>query len=287
VTTEVDDRLLQLYFGEANQAAARIYVDYCGDLPSDTSVVGVVRGPFCHYARTLAATVKLSASSMTRAAALLPDPCFWTPEAPYYYDVAIQIRRGGETIASADRKLGLRRLAARGADLLLDGRRCVIRGCRGSEAEMHHLAEYHQESLAIQVESPSEAFCDRASTVGVLILAQIAEGAADTAAEVRRLSAWPAVGIVLVPQESRAETIHGPNLLFGAKQPPRGLDRHARARWVRLCWDPAESLPANLDTPLIAVRTSQTPLCAADARRQCDLLQRKLAPLGQFAGYLV
>ena len=44
---------------------------------------------------------------------------------------------------------------------------------------------------------------------------------------------------------------------------------------------------AAVPKPVVAARYLDSPLTLAEARAACDALQRDLAPLGQFAGYVV
>ena len=55
---------------------------------------GHVTGPFCDRAQTLPATLPLRAiehGDQLLAEAVVPDPCFWTPELPFQYRVQIEI----------------------------------------------------------------------------------------------------------------------------------------------------------------------------------------------------
>ena len=53
--------------------------------------------------------------------------------------------------------------------------------------------------------------------------------------------------------------------------------------------DPGEfaQIAQRLTLPVIAQRRIHDPLPLAEARAACDALQRDLAPVGQFAGYIV
>ena len=60
---------------------------------------------------------------------ILPEPRLWTPETPHRYTVRATLRRaGGETVDVVEERFGLRTIAARGGQVLLNGRPLHIRG---------------------------------------------------------------------------------------------------------------------------------------------------------------
>jgi hypothetical protein len=133
----------------------------------------------------------------------------------------------------------------------------------------------------------------------------IAEVKGDLAAELTRLSRWAAVGIAVVAQGtdvSDAVRAAAPNLLFAQ----RAADFKSARPWAQLILADAASDPSpsgrgqgegapdqlamlakNSPLPILAQRRLPEPQSLNAARAACDRLQADLAPLGDFAGYLV
>src|SRR5438094_7468200 len=106
----------EIFYGATNPAATHVYVRWRPDPPGSAlglKLAGVVRGPFSQLARTLPATVPLAdqgPGESLLARAVLPDPCYWTPGAPYLYTVEVEVRDGRRAVAQAKQMLGVRPL---------------------------------------------------------------------------------------------------------------------------------------------------------------------------------
>src|SRR3954471_17984228 len=90
---------LELFFGDANPAETRVYARCAtGSLKAGQQrpqITGILTGPFCEYAQTLAATIPFvdaGPGKSSLAQAIVPDPCFWTPELPYLYRAHLELR---------------------------------------------------------------------------------------------------------------------------------------------------------------------------------------------------
>ena len=91
---------LAIFYGDLTVAQAYVYAR----LPrpaedSGLSLVGQVRGPRCLQAETLPVTsplVDLGPGSTLLARAVIPDPCFWSPDLPAIYDVTLNLLRDQE-----------------------------------------------------------------------------------------------------------------------------------------------------------------------------------------------
>ena len=111
------EKLLRIFHGEATPAAARLYAEYPADDPSGLELTGTVEGPFCQYAHTLTAVGRfrpLPPDRTVMAEAVVPDPCFWTPQMPFTYSVNLELRHGEEERHSLQQAVGIRRWEARG-----------------------------------------------------------------------------------------------------------------------------------------------------------------------------
>jgi hypothetical protein len=325
------DTGLQLFFGPATETEARVYAHWDdaanagaaeGTLPkvptapATVRLSGMLRGPECRYAHTLPVNFPLNEMPPTAAAttpgrlaeAWIPDPCFWTPAMPFLY--RYELRR--DELSSTRQTtgiVGIRRLGASGANLLLDRKRWVLRAARTRELNENSLAGWHDSSLAAVVESPDDALCEAASRLGVLLVADLSAPGIDLAAELVRLRRWPAVGVAIVADEKAASPLSSErlrrlarNLLFAQRA---SADRPIMpASWAQMLFCDFSAggavvaslsndgaLAANLTActlPVVAVRSAESSMDPMDARANCDRLQGELAAAGiDLAGYVV
>src|SRR5690606_21870743 len=111
--------------GQASPAETRVYARLVGEHPRDVQLSGTLSGPYCEYAHTLPATVRftdLGPGPMPLAEAIVPDPCFWTPELPYLYQASVEVRREGNEIARLEQTFGFRPLGPRGRRFYYEGK---------------------------------------------------------------------------------------------------------------------------------------------------------------------
>ncbi len=267
------DQQLELFFGGVTPNRAMVYARL-RDFPAAQGMTlsGLIRGPHCLYSTTLPATIRLGDAGPGEtllAKAMVPDPCYWSPELPFLYDVHIELKRDGEVLASIDRVFGLRNFGARGKFLYLNGKRWTVRGATMPAAP--DLSEWHDAPLAMYCPTPpTDALCHEASRVGVLLVVQTPHNA-DAATELRRLARHAAVALLVhAPEHSDpAWQAAAPNIALAAL-----LDANA-----------AQNGPA-LDQPSIACRPAEGVSLEA-LRAASDQLQADLAPRGDFAGYIV
>jgi hypothetical protein len=106
---------LEVFFGRATPAEARVYARIpAAGLPAGTRLTGSVRGPHSAHSKTLPAAFPLvdrGPGSTRVAEAVVPDPCFWAPDAPFLYEVRVSLEVGGQDWAQAEQILGIRPFA--------------------------------------------------------------------------------------------------------------------------------------------------------------------------------
>ncbi|MEX2114650.1 MAG: hypothetical protein WD845_15765 [Pirellulales bacterium] len=289
------DQQLEVFFGRTSDAVAYVYARLPG-VAADGSwqLRGQLTGPLCRYAETLPAHLPLvdrGAGPSLLAAATVPEPCYWTPEMPHLYDVEVELLRGNKAVANARRVFGFRNLGAAGGKLLYDGKRWVLRAVMAEEVPPAALIDWRDASAAMVVSSLTDALCEEASRVGVLLVAEIAT--ADVG-EVRRLSRWPAVGIALLPRDEQLVAnacALGHNLLLAERfsvAEPISLSNGISVALVEV--DSTNGLAsriASCQVALIAVRAGGPFAGVAQGRGACDALQRDLAGRGDWSGYIV
>lgn len=291
---------LDVFYGDLTANRAYVYARLPCPADSGFSLVGQVRGPRCALAQTLPTTsplVDLGPGPTLLARAAIPDPCFWSADLPAIYDVTVNVLRGTEIIATERREIGLRNLGVRGRYFAVDAKRWVLRGIHAASAASDEPGEWHAAlgMLLLPAGHPQrDAWLAEASRGGAMAAVVADARGVEMASLLRQLARFPAVCLVAVrgglPEDFRL-TDHAPNLLL-AQVFGRG-DPLAIAPWAQLAWVRADdplllSRVAGLaEVPIVADRPLAAPLPVDAARAACDLLQRDLAPSGQFAGYVV
>lgn len=288
---------LDVFYGDLTVNRAYVYARL--PRPADDaglSLVGQVRGPRCLHAETLPLTsplVDLGPGPTLLAQALLPEPCFWTPDLPAIYDVTVNLLRGTEIVASTRREIGLRPLGIRGRHLSYGGKRWVLRGV-STHSTTERLPRTWHEALAAYVTdgSDSDALVE-SSQWGALSVVHIDASGDAALVRLSELAKFPSVAIAVIlgtlPAGFKKSHV-APNLLlaqFLGSDNPFELDPWADL--LIIAADNPDHLPAAaaVDKPVIAARYLEQPIELLAARAACDNLQRDLAPLGQFAGYVV
>ena len=288
---------VEVFYGELSGHRADVYARLPRfDSASEWSLAGTVRGPRCLHAQTLPAMarlVDLGAGPTHLARATVTEPVFWSPELPAIYDVTVKLQRAGETVATVQRELGLRSLGPRGRSLTLDGKRYVIRGISTKSAKEPLARAWHEATAVLFTEDLQAERLAEASQWGALVAVEVGEGA-DLLERLRMLARLPAVGMVAVEGELPADFQKlevAPNLLMAQVVADRWSGE--AAVWADVVvvdihdLEPMGRLASRLDKPIIARRRLPEALTIDEARSACDRLQRELAAIGQFAGYVV
>src|SRR5205085_2045295 len=133
---------------------------------------------------------------------------------------------------------------------------------------------------------------DEASQWGALGVATIAEEGASAVDRLRQLSRYPAAAIAIVeklPDDFKKSAV-APNVLLAERMTRQRTTLSNWADMVVLSTDDPDFLrtaAAAIQRPILVTRPLGQPLELPLGRLQCDVLQRDLAPIGQFAGYIV
>ncbi len=284
---------LQLFFGDANQAEARIYARLTLDDPRDCTLSGQITGPECEHAKTLPASFRLvdrGPGASLLAESIVPDPCFWSPELPFLYRADVELRRAGELIARCSRVVGLRPLGVRGKRLYWEGKNWVLRGVTRELIVDTPLGEWRESLTTMAVERPDEALLSEASRTGVAIVATCDSASTDPRDELRRVSRFPAVVMFVVGGEQRPTRDWrqiAPNVILAQRC---SADQHELGDATQVVFVDEASLGeawlARIEQAVIVSRASDTESTVIAARAGCDRLQGDSAKWGEFAGYL-
>ncbi len=304
----IDLDALELFFGEATDAEARVYARLPADGPFDgCQLTGTLTGPECRFAKTLPATFSfrdLGAGHGLLAEAIVTEPCFWTPDLPFLYRCTVELRMTGAggaadapvytsssavmtphtedgnlSVASSrrsvrstlvERLFGIRRFGAIGRSLYLDGKRWVARGVCRARADVSELTAAREASAALRVPAPNDAFCLEASRLGVPLFVDLDADAASLLPEIRRLAQWPSVFAIILDS----------SLPICAKHRAAARNTLFAVTWPRLSETraslgeprPRDCRPAILpDWPQLAIRPVESVETFAAAIRDCQL----------------
>ncbi len=283
----------QVFHGDANPAAARIYVRMrLAESAAFDRLRGEIVGPFSRYARTLPATTRFEAmvhGPNVLAEAALIDPCFWTPELPYLYRVRLTLEAAGQVRWSDERTFGVRRLGVRGRQFSLEGKNWVLRGGLVDDTTDFDWDGWREQELVAFVREPDDAFCAEADQRGVLVAATVASPCHRLETLLLSWQRHPSVGIVLLPAEL---TVPGellglsPNTLFVAEMP---FDPTPTPAWADavLYQGPALETMSQAQVPRLIARRLPGRTSPKSIRSACDALQSDFASVAQFSGYLV
>ncbi len=296
----------QIFVGDASDALARVYAALPREsLPEDARLTGELVGPDCRYSQTLPARIRfvdLGPGPSLLAEAIVPDPCFWTPDLPFMYSAELQLggANANERMTSlaptvARQPFGIRRLGVQGSSIYLDAKRHVLRGVRLRTATMDDLPAARQAASALYVDEPGDELLREASQEGVLLAVRLQCRAKpdQLLAELARIGRWPAVAMVVLDGEIPAGKelrLAARNTLLAQRMEHCFAPAAELRPWANLLWyelGPDESIEALRPTkqPLIVFRPQPDSEDIARRRKNCDRLQADLAPLGDFAGY--
>jgi len=280
------DAELELFYGTLNPAVGRFYARWGNVECRGFALRGTLTGPSCQYSDTLPATsqfVDRGPGGPPLAEAIVPEPSFWTPEMPHLYRAVVELHRAGKIVAQVERLCGFRPLGAAQSRIRLDGKNWVLRGVANDEEQVGELAEWHNTNTVVVVKRPSDLLCEAASRLGVLVVAELDD---PDPVELRRLSRWPAVGMVILPSGCDFDSREIAHNLLLVERIGRGGQPSSWANVV-ICecaagdaWTPPET-----SLPVIAERRQDLASVGA-GRAACDRLQAELAPAGLLAGYI-
>jgi len=302
---------VELFSGAADPAVARVYAsvrlaeNHRRDI-AHLKLRGFLIGPECEFAHTLPARIPLAdcgSGETLLAEALVPDPCFWTPELPFQYRAELEVIDHGAIILRHSAVVRIHRLGVRGRELFFDGKRFVLRGSFRHYSEgvpENAELDFARETVTAAVVAwPSDTLCQLASRRGMLLVADmraalVSVTSRHAAERVRAIAQWPAVIVAIVDAESLPLIeLSGSvrNLLLGQylfQGDSPAVSDQAQVVFAEV-GEPGEFATRfkNCDPPVLAVRRLPEAVKIEQARAACDALQGDLAPHGDFAGYVV
>ena len=295
--SQIDLSQLDIFYGDLTANRALVYARLPRpDDGADWKLTGQIRGPRCRTAQTLPATsplVDLGPGPTLLARALVPEPCFWSPDLPAIYDLTVHLQRGMQVVATEQRQIGLRSLGVRGRHLILEGKSLVLRGVATESATSSQPGDWHEAIAAYVCNDFDLRPLEEASQCGALGVVMVRQRGENAISVLRKLSHYPAAAIAVLDNslpDGFKKSAVAPNLLLAELRQAGDIARPSPWADVLVVTveDPNSIKSANFrDKPVIAMRRLGAPLDIPAARAACDMLQRDLAPIGLFAGYIV
>ena len=240
------------------------------DDDSGSQIHGEIRGPFCRYARTLPASYPIR-----NGRAKVIDPCYWTPSLPYRYELKLHVDRLDGGTVMHQFLWGLRWCVPHKADVWLNGKRYVLRAISlaSEDAGEVDLLQLRQLACSLMLKSPTNEICEEASDLGVMLFATSDSSTAD----IRQWGKYPAVHFAFAKPNPKTDLV----LCAATTVEPSGSQ-------IQVLDETALTALNSTDTcrPRFVHRIVE-PSSLSDMRKSCDWLQRDVASMGQFAGYLI
>ncbi|MDA0659664.1 MAG: hypothetical protein O2931_04390 [Planctomycetota bacterium] len=299
----------RLFHGDVSDAQAYVYLEYSSSADLDHApfapnnsapIDAVLDGPHSDLAATLPARTAFRDAGPGQtllSAAILNDPCFWTPELPLWYRVQAKHQ---PTAQSLDTILGIRRLGCRGPNFMWNNRRYVFRMIdlrAGDRPNDEQFLAWRQSCTSLRLLPDQPILLDQASRYGVPVVLDLRELNPSVWHQVYPTLRYPAVAMaILDPRQADQlpQLRHlAPNLLLGmtiqsgAVESSQPYDLPDIWFWPANATTHLANLLSQTDRPIIAYRTCSPTLSYDDSRIECDRLQRDLAPHTQLGGYAV
>jgi hypothetical protein len=282
----------EFFTGEVNEHVAHVYARLPTSSDGSHRITGKLRGPMNYYAQTLPANTPwkdLGPGDSTLARAIVTDPCSWSPESPALYQAQIQCSTSaGTVVTQTQAELGIVRFGAQERRFRLAGKRWILRGIYG-DIQSDDLPRWREQATTRVVPTFDASFLADASRRGLAVVMDLSHVSDFSFELLLRIARFPCVLMVVVARDTQLPATwrsRVPNLLFA--QACTGEDE--LQPWADVAWvDVATHIPSHLNSctsPVVAVRQQRHPSFSS-ARAACDQLQADLAPLGQFAGYVV
>ncbi|MGI9428380.1 MAG: hypothetical protein ACR2NM_06965 [Bythopirellula sp.] len=300
---------IRFFVHEQTESSASVVLEFPRD-GDVAALTGRLVGPHCQVARTLPADFSFKKTTLP---ANLPealsylngvtwyktqviDPCYWTPELPFLYDLQLAVEF--EDGSSVDRQLrvGLTRWGPQWRDLRLENRRIVLRGASIEQPTVDVIPAARDASSALLITQYDDSFCAAADQAGVIVGLDLRNVADSIDSILTRLDFSPSVFLVIVdPDRHRSADFQGrlaSHCIVADCLSPRATaeDYANSSTVVAFELDADERPPSWLSMssrPVIAIRRGKDYADLVEARAACDRLQAELAPEFDLAGYFV
>ncbi len=278
---------LTLSVGERTEQHARILLTACED-SSIAEITGTLRGPYCEFAKTLTADFALKPSNAGSVEALVIEPCYWTSQLPFWYDLRLKLQMQDGSEREQLLPVGIKRCYCEGRNFRLESKRIVLRGLRHHSPTKNDLQQARERETALVVKNPTTEVCQVASRLGVPLVVDLRNSIGSGIENVSQLHWYPAVMLILVDVaqlQSRVSRQCFAAACVSANNPQPNAICDAFAVELTSGERPP-AWAATCNKPVIAIRKDAASEINS-ARAGCDRLQAELAPEFDLAGYFV
>ena len=257
-----------------------------------------LRGPHCQFARTLPAEFSFSpiATQSEAHLAQVIDPCYWTPDLPFLYDLHLQIQMDDGQELEQTTQVGLTRWESHGQNLRLETRRIVLRGAGSTCPSGETLQAAREAQTALLISEIDPTVCETADELGVALCLDLRGTSEADLSALASIQSSPSLFLAIVSPRQVVEQkilaqLPSHCLVAQHLSTSAPIEEFLDSKPI-LAFDlkPGERPPAwvpKATRPVIAIRRGEDYTDLADARAACDRLQAELAPEFDFAGYFV
>jgi len=208
----------------------------------------------------------------------------------------LQLRDGDQVVCERRLTTGIRSWGAKGPHLFRQGKRCVVRAVERVTSDVNNWSDWKSAQSTMAVDGSADALASRSSQVGVPLIVRLPESLLEMEALMYSVAHWPSVAIVYV--DAGAPMIADPqkrfsNVLFAERFQAGQTVILTEWAQVALCDVHSSNQFSNAvsncrgEIPVVAIREITGEIAVANARIECDRLQRDLAGVLDCAGYLV
>lgn len=154
-------------------AKAELHLQYTGMEAFDaTSWKGSVIGPYCHGRQTIAIAHTLEASSGDAFTVRIPEPCYWSPEVPFLYEVVLESSQ-----LKYRHRWGLQSLTIKRNQFQLNQEKLALRGVRFTQPLTTELANRlkhdHVNLLVTPLSHEAATIAQVGSELGLYVLYEV------------------------------------------------------------------------------------------------------------------
>jgi hypothetical protein len=228
--------------------------------PPLPELAGRLIGPNCEYTRTLPDRIPVAPMRRTdqypdnqaRACARVLEPCFWSPEHPFCYELELELRHGDRVVDMRRITMGLRHLAVTRGELLLNGQTLFVEGVKHfAESSIAELESWHEINCAAFLAEASHKICDRTDRWGPMVFHVLMPRQGEALEQVAQLRTHPSLAMWVLPPGLNGEPLRGFVEAIRQRDPTRPIARLMATNEITDVSEPVEVRLLSIDHPAI------------------------------------
>jgi len=295
----------QFTVSEQTESSARVFLEFPTEA-GNRSLTGKLVGPHCEYARTLPAEFSFAEFSppdigifsdlnRPKYTTQVIDPCYWTPELPFLYDLQVSLQMENGQNVEYQAKIGLTRWECHWRNLRLESRRIVLRGASIEQPSTDSIPAARAANTALLVDRYDRTFCDVADQIGVIVCLDLRTAGDSLRSILSQINSSTSVFLVLISSDQRRQknldNLWPSNCIvaefLSTTSPEDYTDLGTVVAFELRGEERPPSWIAKAPRPVIVIRRGEDYADLTAARAACDRLQAELAPEFDLAGYFV